>query len=167
MSSRIGLTLGGLLMGACGGAAPPPEVAEALACAQRWQTAEDPPPDDGSGVRFFCTTPIFRVSDIRASLRQYREDFGFTVAWTWGDPVGFAAVRRGHSELFFCDDCQGNFGTWVTMFVDDVDQLHAEYQERGARVVQPPTDHTWGLREMRVQDRDGHVLRLGQGIDLD
>ena len=43
---------------------------------------------------------------------------------------------------------------WVT----DVDQLHEELSARGAVVQLPPTDQTWGIREMGIRDPDGNVL---------
>ncbi|MGH7176551.1 MAG: hypothetical protein ACREJC_04140 [Tepidisphaeraceae bacterium] len=32
-----------------------------------------------------------------------------------------------------------------------------------AIIRQPPTNFPWGLREMNVQDPDGHRLRMGSG----
>ena len=46
------------------------------------------------------------------------------------------------------------------MDVDDVDLLHAEYRANGAKIVQTPTNFSWGRREMNVEDLDGHRLRL-------
>jgi uncharacterized glyoxalase superfamily protein PhnB len=43
---------------------------------------------------------------------------------------------------------------WVT----DVDRLHEELSARGAVVQLPPTDQSWGIREMGIRDPDGNVL---------
>ena len=32
---------------------------------------------------------------------------------------------------------------------------------RGAIIREPPTDYPWGVREMNVEDLDGHRLRIG------
>jgi uncharacterized glyoxalase superfamily protein PhnB len=45
--------------------------------------------------------------------------------------------------------------------VQDVDLLFDEYRRRGATIRQPPTNFPWGLREMNVEDLDGHRLRMG------
>ncbi|MCH9686737.1 MAG: VOC family protein [Deltaproteobacteria bacterium] len=127
--------------------------------------AHDPPPDDGSGVRFYGTVPILSVENLDASLEHYQQRLGFSVAWVWGEPPTFASVQRGHVALFLCEGCQGQPQTWVSVFIDDVDELHREYQRRGATIVQPPTNHEWGMREMLVEDRDGHRLRIGHGLD--
>lgn len=57
---------------------------------------------------------------------------------------------------------QGAPGTWISIFVDDVDALHADYRRTGAIIRQPPTDYPWGLREMNVEDLDGHRLRSSE-----
>jgi uncharacterized glyoxalase superfamily protein PhnB len=42
--------------------------------------------------------------------------------------------------------------------VTDVDRLYEELSARGALVQLPPTDQTWGIREMGIRDWDGNVL---------
>jgi uncharacterized glyoxalase superfamily protein PhnB len=49
----------------------------------------------------------------------------------------------------------------MSIFVQDVDALHEDYKRRGAIIRQPPTDFPWGVREMNVEDLDGHRLRMG------
>ena len=39
--------------------------------------------------------------------------------------------------------------------------LHAEYEKSGARILNPPTDEPWGMREMLVADLDGNTFRMG------
>lgn len=113
-------------------------------------------------------TPILCVQDVVASMAYYVNQLGFKKNWDWtapNDPTpGFACVSRGEACIFLCRQGQGQAGTWMSIFVDDVDAFHAEYQQRGARIVEPPTDYPWGMREMRVMDLDGHMLRFGHGM---
>jgi uncharacterized glyoxalase superfamily protein PhnB len=44
------------------------------------------------------------------------------------------------------------------LYVTDVDQLFAELSARGAICQLPPTDQTWGTRELGIRDPDGTVL---------
>ena len=64
-------------------------------------------------------------------------------------------------RIFLCQDGQGAPGTWISIFVQDVDALYEDYQRRGAIIRQAPTNFPWGVREMNVEDLDGHRLRLG------
>lgn len=114
-----------------------------------------------SAVRFECATPILNVSSMQESLAYYVEKLGFRIAWQWGDPVGFACVARDGVELYMCEGAQGNGAVWLSVFVNDVDALHEEYLQSGVHIVQPPTNFPWGVREMNIEDPDGHRLRMG------
>lgn len=102
--------------------------------------------------------PILCVADMTAALRYYVEVLGFTPA-PWGD-ANFTCVSRDDASIYLCQGDQGHPGTWVWIGVGDVDVLHQELQAAGARIVQPPTHYPWAL-EMRVEDLDGNVLRMG------
>lgn len=115
----------------------------------------------GQHVKFDCLTPILNVSAMPASLDYYRDVLGFEIAWEWGDPTGFACVKRDGVELFLCENAQGQGSSWISIFVDNVDQLHEEYIASGATIRQPPTNFPWGVREMNVSDPDGHCFRMG------
>jgi uncharacterized glyoxalase superfamily protein PhnB len=110
-------------------------------------------------------TPILRVADVEASIAYYRDRLGFETGFTWGEPPTFAGVRRDGVELFLCKEGQGNPGTWMSVWVDDVDALHDELLRRGAEIRQPPTTFDWGVREMNVGDPDGHRLRFSTATD--
>ena len=114
-----------------------------------------------------CPRPIFSVDDLQASTRYYRDALGFKIDWVYGEPPDFGSVSRGDGVLFLCQRCQGQPGAWTMMFARNVDQLHDDFVKRGARIMMPPTDMPWGLREMNVADLDGNVLRFGSGIDHD
>lgn len=124
-------------------------------------------------VRFQSSTPIFSVRNVPASIEHYVRVLGFQLVWDWGQPVTFACIGRGEVRLFLSEGSQGAPGTWLFLDVDDVDRLHAEYQVSGAKIIQPPTNFSWGRREMNVEDIDGHRLRLagpptgpGDGLPL-
>jgi predicted lactoylglutathione lyase len=108
--------------------------------------------------------PILRVSDFSASMMYYTERLGFAKAWEYGEPASFGCVKRDSIELFLSLGGQGQVGTWISMFVQDVDVLFEELRRRGAKIVRDPVDEPWGVREMHVQDPDGHTFRFGSGV---
>ena len=118
-------------------------------------------PGEQSPNRFESAVPILNVKSVPASLDYYVETLGFRKAWDWGTPPTFACVHRDEVSIFLCQDGQGGPGTWISVFLHDVDALHEEYKRRGAVIRQAPTNFPWGLREMNVEDPDGHRLRLG------
>ena len=128
-------------------------------------------------------TPILNVSNIEESFAWF-EKLGWEKAWAWGDPAGFGGVCAGAFEIFLCEGAQGgrgkseltetfgpddndaaDKGAWMSIWVDDVDEVHKRCLEQGLEVTWPPTDMPWNVREMHVRHPDGHVFRISKGIE--
>jgi hypothetical protein len=128
-------------------------------------------------------TPILNVSNIQQSFAWF-EKLGWQKGWEWGSPVTFGGVCSGPCEIFLCEGGQGGRGrtkmpmtfgpksdeaaekgVWMSIWVDDVDAVHRRCVEQGLEVTWPPTDMSWGAREMHVRHPDGHVFRVSQGIE--
>jgi catechol 2,3-dioxygenase-like lactoylglutathione lyase family enzyme len=128
-------------------------------------------------------TPILNVSDIQASFAWFAK-LGWQKLWDWGNPVGFGAIRSGVCEIFLCQGGQGgrgrgantatfgpdgdeeaDNGAWISIWVDDVDAIHADCLRQGIDVTWPPTDMPWNVREMHVRHPDGHVFRISRGLE--
>lgn len=105
--------------------------------------------------------PILNVKNVPASLEHYVKVLGFEKDWDWGEPPTFASVSRECASIFLCQGAQGHSGAWMSIFVSDVDALHEEYKSSGATIRQPPTNFPWCMREMNIEDLDGHRLRMG------
>lgn len=128
-------------------------------------------------------TPILNVSNIEESFAWF-EKLGWKKAWDWGNPPDFGAVCSGEYEIFLCENGQGgrgkgatgmmfgpegdeaaDEGVWMCILVDDVDNTYQHCLAQGLEVTWPPTDTPWHLREMHVRHPDGHVFRIGHGLD--
>jgi catechol 2,3-dioxygenase-like lactoylglutathione lyase family enzyme len=120
----------------------------------------------GAKISAACLTPILYVRDFTEAINYYREKLLFDPLWEWGDPPTFGAVGLGKVEIFFCQGAQGHPGTWLSIFVQDVDEYFDRIQQLGAEVVQEPKDEPWGVREMHVRDPNQHVIRFGHGIPV-
>ena len=118
-------------------------------------------PRERSPNRFESAVPILNVKNVPASIAYYVEKLGFQKEWDWDAPPTFAGLRRDEVRLFLCQGAQGAPGMWISIFIHDVDALYEDYRRRGAIIRQAPTNFPWGLREMNVEDLDGHRLRFG------
>ena len=98
--------------------------------------------------------PILAVSDLNVSIAFYTENLGFEQRHSFGDPPDFAIIGHGEHEIYLCLEGQGQPGTWLGLFVDDPAGLHDDLVAKG---VQPITRLE---SEFRVEDPDGHVLRV-------
>src|SRR3712207_6744037 len=126
--------------------------------------ADPQPPEASAPVRAApaveCIIPILGVRDLCASIEYYVRVLGFRVDWGGGDGSAMASVSRDGRAIMLCQGGQGQPGTWVWIGVEDVEPLVAEFTARGATIRQGPTNYSWAY-EARVEDPDGHVLRLG------
>jgi len=113
-----------------------------------------------------CLTPILYVRDFAEAMNYYTKKLLFDRLWDWGEPLSFGAVRLDRVEIFFCLGAQGHPGTWLSIFVDDVDDYFERITKLGAEVIYGPVDEPWGVREMHVRDPNQHVIRFGHGIPL-
>lgn len=75
--------------------------------------------------------------------------------------------RKGLSRYSFARKNQGNPGTWLCIILDDVDAYYNAIREKGAKIVAAPESKECSMREMLVEDPDGHIIRFGHRIDCD
>ena len=115
-------------------------------------------------TRFEQANPILRVEDMARAVRYYVDVLGFEQA-SWGDDH-FGCVSRGGASIYLARGEQGHTGSWVWIGVSDAEAVHAEIAARGARIRHGPTNYSWAL-EVRVEDPDGNVLRMGSDPKTD
>ena len=129
-----------------------------------------------------AVTPILNVSDLQQSFEWF-EKLGWQKSWDWGDPPTFGGVCSGECEIFLCLNGQGgrgrgtqaktfgeagsaatDKGVWMSLWVDDVDEVHRHCLARGIEIAWEPTNMPWNVREMHVRHPDGHIFRVSQGL---
>lgn len=49
---------------------------------------------------------------------------------------------------------------------DDMDEAIARVSRSGARFVHPLVEQPWGQRVFRIYDPDGHVVEIGEPMDV-
>lgn len=108
--------------------------------------------------------PILNSANILSSVEYYTKVLGFEGHWLWGDPPDFAGVSKDGVEIFFALNAQGGPGTWLSVFVNNVDEMYELIKPRGAKIIAEPKTMEWGVREMLVEDPDGHHIRFGHGV---
>jgi hypothetical protein len=129
-------------------------------------------------------TPILNVSDMAGTFAWF-EKWGWKKLWEWGTPPTFGAVGSGEETcIFLCEGAQGgrgrgantttfqqdgdeagDKGVWMSVWVDDVDEMHKQCVAAGLEVTFPPTDMPWNVREMHLRHPDGHVFRVSRGFE--
>jgi len=118
------------------------------------------------GVEFTGIFPILPAGDLEATLDYYRDRLGFSVHWRWGDPPVRAGVRRDGVELQLDADrgTRPDHPARVYVHVRGVDAYYEKCLERGAEIVLPLDDRSFGMRDFRVEDPAGNVLGFGEPV---
>jgi catechol 2,3-dioxygenase-like lactoylglutathione lyase family enzyme len=110
------------------------------------------------------TATVLTVRDIAASLAYYRDALGFAVAFEYGQPTFYVGLCRDEAAVHLIaasktERLPGNGA--LCIFVKDVDALHAELVAPKAKVVKPPQDYDYGMRDFDVVDLDGNQIFYG------
>ena len=111
--------------------------------------------------------PYFLVPDVFATAEYYRDALGFAFEQFWGEPPRFVMLRSAvelgadvarpnHARV------RHSFDTYV--WVADVDALHAELAQRGAKILYAPCTQPHDCREFEVEDPNGYRICFGQDL---
>ena len=113
--------------------------------------------------QFVQGAPVLHVANVLSTASFYRDVLGFR--WDFGDET-YAVVWRDNSAVHFVrDDRAGPSGIHLFQWVRDVDAYYAELLERGANVVNEPTNQPYGIREFGLSDINGVGIVFGQEIE--
>ena len=119
---------------------------------------------DTSNSALCAAATVFVVKDVVRSVEYFRDVLGFHTEFTWGEPVCYAGVERGHVAIHLqaASDTKRHPGHGaVNVFVTDVDALYEELKSRGARTLNEPKDYPYGMRDFDLEDLDGNRLCFG------
>jgi uncharacterized glyoxalase superfamily protein PhnB len=118
-------------------------------------------------LQFPAAVPEIPVSHIDRAADYYENRLGFKK--DWGDEDGgIAGISQGHCRIFLTNPAfraaYGNAGP-VTIWLNlgnkqEVNDLYDLWNGRQAKIVSPPEDKPWKLREFTAADPDGNLLRV-------
>ena len=119
----------------------------------------------GERVKLPPPVPELPVTDIRAAANAYAHQMGFSVDWTHEDHL--AGISRDAARVFLRrrtpqeERERYSVQVWLNMASSaEVDQLHAEWKERGVRILDELQTASYRLREFTAEDLDGNRLRV-------
>jgi uncharacterized glyoxalase superfamily protein PhnB len=112
---------------------------------------------------------VLAVKNLEVSTRFFVDLLGFerepieAAGWTFLARDNFKMMIGECVDALWAHET-GDHSWFVTLYVDDVDALHAEFIGRGATGLRAPQNKPWGLREMIVHTPDGHRMLFAQVI---
>jgi uncharacterized glyoxalase superfamily protein PhnB len=109
--------------------------------------------------------PELPVSNIRESIEYYEQKLGFQAATEMAD---YAIVERdGIAIHLFRDGPRNHSPVGIHIFTSELDELHEELRNRGARLSQEILRKPWGNRDFRVTDNSGNEIKFTEPLSDD
>lgn len=124
----------------------------------------------GRQVAVRSVRPNLEVSEVEESIRFFGDLLGLEVLNHQGDPAFFAILGLAADEspntevvaVVAMEDLAVADVTACYIEVEDLAPVLERITDHQIRVVQEPTDHPWGLRDVVVAHPDGHLIAIGE-----
>jgi uncharacterized glyoxalase superfamily protein PhnB len=110
--------------------------------------------------------PVFAVRDLTEALEYYTDCLGFTISWTWGEPVSRAGVALDDVEIQLEGAGLGMppGPSIVYCHMTGVDAYYEVCRARGASIAMDLGDRPWGMRDFRVVDPSGNHIGFASAL---
>jgi uncharacterized glyoxalase superfamily protein PhnB len=123
-----------------------------------------------------CTIiPVLYYTDVEKAITWLCDTFGFKERWRMGNhraqlafDGGVIAVSEWSSEAPANAEKEDTDGTARHSLLVRVKEVNAHYEtarQKGATIIQPPTDFFYGERQYTVLDTGGHVWTFSQTVN--
>ena len=114
------------------------------------------------------TRHVLAVRDLKIEAEYYVDNLGFDRDFTapgWEFlSFGDFKVMLGECADEMTAEATGNHSWFAHALVENVDEVHQEFIDRGAKILSSIADKPWGIREFSVKTPDGHRIAFGQLI---
>jgi uncharacterized glyoxalase superfamily protein PhnB len=116
--------------------------------------------------------PQFFTTNVAATLAYYQNKLGFACLSQWQDPPVYAIVARDGQPIHFRCSAPPTANPEkyeqelldAYIFVEDADQIYAEYAACGVEFYRDLGNTPWQCREFVVKDCDGRLLAFGANL---
>jgi uncharacterized glyoxalase superfamily protein PhnB len=125
-------------------------------------------------TKLTAVAPVLLVKNVVDAANYYRDKVGFSYKRFWGDPASFVILERDGMQVMLrqSDDPKHVVPHWtvadklwnIYFWTQDVDALHAELVNRGAKIDYGLCDQPYGCREFAIQDLDSYDIGFGQAL---
>jgi uncharacterized glyoxalase superfamily protein PhnB len=112
------------------------------------------------------TRHVLAVKDLKVEAAYYIDKLGFARDFTapgWEFlSFGIFKVMLGECADEMTAEETGNHSWFAHALVENVDEVYAEFIERGAVILSKIENKPWGIRDFSVVTPDGHRIVFGQ-----
>lgn len=116
--------------------------------------------------RIVHTRHVLAVKDLAVSANYFVNQLGFdrdfaAPGWEFLS-FGDFKVMLGECADEMTAEETGNHSWFAHALIENVDEICQEFIDRGAQILSPIADKSWGIREFSVITPDGHRIVFGQ-----
>jgi uncharacterized glyoxalase superfamily protein PhnB len=115
------------------------------------------------------TRHVLAVKDLAVAAAYFKDKLGFDLDFTapgWEFlSFGDFKVMLGECRDEMTAEATGNHSWFAHALVENVDEVYAEFNERGAAILSRIANKPWGIREFTVITPDGHRIAFGQVLE--
>jgi uncharacterized glyoxalase superfamily protein PhnB len=121
--------------------------------------------------RFIKCTPHLPVKNLKSTIQYYVNTLGFSGEWTYGQIDG--GVSR--NDLFMLFEENTDFAEKLNAsphrlplvwFVDNIDEIYREYEQKNIKLADPLKNQSYGLREFAFIDINGYYIRIAESSNV-
>ena len=116
--------------------------------------------------------PFLPVKSLEQTVEFFKSKLGFTNEWYWGNPATDAGIGRDGLNLLFVLNPSfveainnTNHRMEICLFVSNVDEIYKQIKSNGVEVLSELRNEPRIVREFSILDRNGYVLRIGEGLE--
>jgi uncharacterized glyoxalase superfamily protein PhnB len=115
-------------------------------------------------ARLSRIAPEIPVSNLREAIEYYERKLGFRIVMETS-AGGYAIIERDDIALhLFQDNARSHSPVGIHIFTHELEQLHDEVVQRGARLSQEIMQKPWGNRDFRVTDEWGNEIKFTEPL---
>ena len=112
-----------------------------------------------NGDKIRNASAIINCTDVLATLLWYQDKLGLQVEFAWGEPVLHGSIIAGDTTFHFsCSEPTTPRTSYMTIYVNELDDLFDDISAHGVEVVQPPETMEWGMRAFMIHDCNGDLV---------
>jgi catechol 2,3-dioxygenase-like lactoylglutathione lyase family enzyme len=115
--------------------------------------------------------PVIGTRDVAGTVAWFENTLGFEQQWIWGEPPVYAGVKRGEATLYIAHDpelaeaiADRSLKPDIFLWVTEIDRVYQRHQEAGARMAEPLSTRSWGVRQYVIEEPNGYRLKIAESI---
>jgi len=120
--------------------------------------------------RIVASRHVLAVRNLRESTKFYLDVLGCTRdfgddsgGWSFLSRDGFAVMLGECPDAMPASEL-GDHSYVAYLVVEGIDAFYQDISSRGVKVISPPANEPWGMREFGIRTPDGHRIRFGERV---